>query len=218
MTYYALDLEKRELDRTLRALAHSELGAELEGKVATKGLCATYDDGLQFIHDGGLHETTAASLERVSARQQYRVERPPREDSPSASESSRSRDTDTTPPSTPGGDRPPFHLLFLGSSLGNFGRGEDVEFLKSLPLQPGSGSTLLLGLDHDNEPRKVELAYNDRKGVTREFIMNGLKVAGRMLGDEGLFGSPDKWDYVGVYNAELRMCYGLRLTSVMLTQ
>ena len=54
MTYYALDLEKRELERTLGDLADSEIGSEIKGKLATKGLCATYDDGLKFIKEGGL--------------------------------------------------------------------------------------------------------------------------------------------------------------------
>ncbi|KAI0345952.1 DUF323 domain-containing protein [Trametopsis cervina] len=201
MTYYALDLDKRELDRTLTELSESDLGAELQGKVATKGLCATYDDGLEFIHDGGLQGHT--DLERISIepRDQYGIDRVGRTSSPSSS--SASADTEATPPSTPGAERAPFHLLFLGSSLGNFTRGEDVKFLKSLPLQPGSGNTLLLGLDHDNDGKKIELAYDDAKGVTRDFIMNGLKVAGRTLGDETLF-AEDKWEYVGKYNAELR--------------
>ena len=80
---------------------------------------------------------------------------------------------------------------------------EDVEFLRSLPLEPGSGNTLLLGLDHDNDPNTIEVAYNDPKGLTRDFIMNGLKAAGRTLGDESLF-SEEKWEYVGRYNTKLR--------------
>ena len=56
---------------------------------------------------------------------------------------------------------------------------------------------------HDNDGEKIELAYDDKKGVTRDFIMNGLKVAGRTLGDEDLF-SDDKWEYFGQYNTELR--------------
>lgn len=199
VTYYALDLEKRELERTLTQLSHSELGAELEGKVATKGLCATYDDGLAFIQDGGLQTKDRVptqlpddyKLERVSAE---------RELSPS---SSASEDTEVTPPSTPGNERAPFHLLFLGSSLGNFGRGEDVEFLRSLPLEPGSGNTILIGLDQDNDPRTIEIAYDDPKGATRDFIMNGLRVVGRTLGNERLF-DEEKWEYVGKYNEQLR--------------
>lgn len=70
---------------------------------------------------------------------------------------------------------PPLHLLFLGSSLGNFSRKEMIGFLSRLPLRAGSGDTLLLGLDGDNGKELVEKAYNDSKGITKDFIMNGLK-------------------------------------------
>ncbi|EEB87992.1 hypothetical protein MPER_14431, partial [Moniliophthora perniciosa FA553] len=89
--------------------------------------------------------------------------------------------------------------MFLGSSLGNFTRSEGAEFLRSLPLRPGSSDTLLIGLDHDNEKQMIEKAYNDEAGYTRKFIMNGLKAAGRALGDENLF-SEDKWEYVNRYD------------------
>ncbi|PSR70564.1 hypothetical protein PHLCEN_2v13603 [Hermanssonia centrifuga] len=200
ITYFALDLEKRELERTLHELAKSDVGVEIQGKVATKGLCATYDDGLEFIKDGGLQ--CSSDAERISLRlsEHYKVESVSRDLSPSSSVSG---ETETTPPSTPGSERPPFHLLFLGSSLGNFTRGEDVAFLKSLPLQPGSGNTLLIGLDHGHEREKIEAAYNDCNGITKEFIMNGLAAAGRALGDEHLF-AQENWEYVNKYNEELR--------------
>lgn len=201
VTYYALDLEHTELERTLGQLTASELGNELAGKVATKGLCATYDDGLAFIQDGGLQGRD--NMEHIST-EYYHVDRVGAARDPSPS-SSRSEDTEVTPPSTPGSERPPFHLLFLGSSLGNFARGEDVAFLRSLPLEPGSGNTLLIGLDHNTDGKSIEAAYNDPKGLTRDFIMNGLKVAGRTLGDEHLF-DESKWEYVGRYNEELREC------------
>ena len=97
----------------------------------------------------------------------------------------------------------PLHILFLGSSLGNFPRGEETTFLKSLPLRPGKGDTLLLGLDHASDPARIERAYNDREGITRRFILNGLKVLGRALGDESLF-PLEKWEYVGRYDAQER--------------
>ena len=102
VTYYALDLEKRELERTLSELSNSELGAELDGKITTKGLCATYDDGLAFIQDGGLQAQDEGPPE---FRDHYHVARigAARDASPS---SSHSGDTDVTPPSTPGGQPP----------------------------------------------------------------------------------------------------------------
>lgn len=50
-----------------------------------------------------------------------------------------------------------------------------IGFLSRLPLRAGSGDTLLLGLDGDNGKELVEKAYNDSKGITKDFIMNGLK-------------------------------------------
>ena len=198
-------------------LKKSDLGSELAGKVSTSGLCGTYDDGLKFIEEGGLEDRTTNPRNRPSVTSNYEVERVPRDASPSSDTSSRSRTerTEATPPSTPGSHQP-LHILFLGSSLGNFTRGEDAAFLKSLPLRPGSGDTLLLGLDHGNDGKKIELAYNDPKGITRNFIMNGLTSAGRALGDEHMF-NQDKWEYVGRYNEELRQSLHLHLYSVTLT-
>lgn len=93
--------------------------------------------------------------------------------------------------------------MFLGSSLGNFAAGEAAAFLNSIPLRPGSADKLLIGLDHDNKKDLVELAYNDKKGITRDFIMNGLKAAGRMLGDENAF-DLSRWEYSNFYNQEKR--------------
>lgn len=204
ISYYALDLEKRELERTLMELNKSDVGTELKGKVSTSGLCGTYDDGLKFIREGGLENRNSLSRINTAFTSKYPVDRAPRNASPSSDTSSRGQTegTDATPPSTPGAQQP-LHILFLGSSLGNFTRGEDATFLQSLPLRTGSGDTLLLGLDHGDNAQQIELAYNDPKGVTRAFIMNGLVSAGRALGDQHLF-DQDKWEYVGRYNAELR--------------
>ncbi|CDO77155.1 hypothetical protein BN946_scf184657.g30 [Trametes cinnabarina] len=203
ISYYALDLEKRELERTLMDLKRSPVGHEMQGKVSASGLCGTYDDGLKFIAEGGLEGRNRLSKLDPSLVEKYTVERVGRDLSPSSDSSRGHSDaTEATPPSTPGSPQP-LHFLFLGSSLGNFNRGEDAAFLKSLPLRPGSGDTLLLGLDHDNDAGKIELAYDDPKGITRNFIMNGLVSAGRALGDEHLF-EEGKWEYVAKYNEELR--------------
>lgn len=214
--YYALDLEKRELDRTLNLVA-AQLGDQLEGKVATKGMWGTYDGGLKFVESGGLERNIEESILNggyKSLRNQDQVTFQPirvgRDISPHSSTSDSgltdsTHDTSLTPPSTPGSEAKALHILFLGSTIGNFSRPEAVDFLRSLPLRPGSGDTLLLGLDHDNEKQKVELAYHDPKGLTEAFIMNGLKGAGRVLGDEDIL-SADKWEYVSWYNEVERKC------------
>lgn len=96
----------------------------------------------------------------------------------------------------------PVHFLFLGSSLGNFDRQSAGPFLASLPLRPGTSDSLLLGLDgrpsssdketaidghlpsqmrYEEGKRKVEVAYDDPKGKTRDFILHGIDVAAEAL-------------------------------------
>ena len=226
ITYYALDLEKPELERTLSELAASDIGSQLQGKVATKGMWGTYDGGLKFIQEGGIRGLDSVSQSLTQTFESLRDMSPA---SYRDSESSGTRSSENgsgsdvmTAASTPDTPQTPLHILFLGSSLGNFPRGDDTDFLRGLPLRPGSGDTLLLGLDHNNDPMEIERAYNDSLGITRKFIMQGkssnlverpdliprlgLKAAGAALGDETLFGE-DKWDYVGKYNQEQRACH-----------
>lgn len=215
ITYYALDLEKRELERTLGEIDASEIGAHLLGKVATKGMCGTYDDGLRFLENGGLADVLP-TLSGVSALRGCSPVSSGSSSSDDGSTSAVLSDMDRSPGSSPTTPLTPvedavdtmgegkreraLHIMFLGSSIGNFPREEAASFLRSLPLRPGAGDTLLLGLDHDNEKHKIEEAYNDPKGYTRDFIMNGLKVAGRALGDDKLF-DESKWEYVNRYDS-----------------
>ncbi|KAG2147479.1 uncharacterized protein EDB93DRAFT_416822 [Suillus bovinus] len=205
ITYYALDLEERELKRTLMELRESAVGSMLVGKVETQGMLGTYDAGLKFIEEGGLQPNLQADALPLSLGS-YKLNSTPRDFSLASTGSSfpDSPDTELTSPSTPGNIQTPLHLLFLGSSLGNFKRGEDAKFLRALPLEPGK-DTLLIGLDHDNDRTEIELAYNDPQGHTRDFILNGLKVAGRALGDESLF-AEQNWEYINTYN-ESKRCH-----------
>ncbi|THH16530.1 hypothetical protein EW146_g4127 [Bondarzewia mesenterica] len=219
ITYYALDLEERELKRTLDQLSRSSVGPELRGKIDTKGMWGTYEGGLKFVEDGGLqskdivgHVAVAPTLVTAErARMTTLTASCERDHSPSSDSVSSSTGTHTelntvgTAASTPDPalSRPPLQILFLGSSIGNFDRGADAAFLKALPLRAGSGDTLLLGLDHGNDKEKIEQAYDDEKGITRKFIFNGLRAAGRALGDEGLF-NEEKWEYVGRYDVQER--------------
>jgi hypothetical protein len=198
-------LERRELDRTL-ALTDEHLGHVLAGKVATRGMLGTYEDGIDFVRNGGLehvhpsYHPNAEDISRLSSNDQDEDGSSPSSRSESLAPSSPSMVTSATsltssasPPDTP------LHFMFLGSSLGNFAAGDAASFLRNLPLRPGSGDKLLIGLDHDNDKDLVELAYNDPKGITRDFIMNGLKAAGRVLGDEDAFDF-SRWEYANFYN------------------
>lgn len=203
ITYYALDLERRELERTLGEIANSSAGQELVGKVDTKGMWGTYHDGLKFIEDGGISvpdvTTSLTSLDRRMV--DLDLDTPPLSPVSSENGSSHSGSSDlrTSSSSTPNGVNPQLHFMFLGSSLGNFSRVDAPAFLRSLPLRPGSGDTLLIGLDQDNEKALIEEAYNDPNGYTRRFIFNALTSAGRALGNENMF-DENKWEYVNTYN------------------
>ena len=106
----------------------------------------------------------------------------------------------------------------------------------SLPLRPGSSDSILLGLDgrpsssnqdgivngrlsgqtnYEEGKRKIEVAYDDSKGRTREFIMHGIDVASEALDDtaeEGSVPEPrprrsslrrESWSYKSRYNVKL---------------
>jgi hypothetical protein len=214
ITYYALDLEERELRRVLGELTVSDLGPALAGRVATKGMWGTYDGGLKFVQEGGLRGRDAPrALATLRARS---VDSEAASAGASEMDGSGSGSAADTAPSTPdaAGLAAPMHLLFLGSSLGNFPRGEDAKFLRGLPLRAGSGDTLLLGLDHGRDSARIERAYDDAKGITARFIMNGLRGAGRALGDEKLF-DEGKFEYFAQYNEELRASTGMRIRCVL---
>jgi len=256
VTYLALDLEKRELDRTLSLIESSDLGPGLANRIRIGGLCGTYDDGIAYVRGGGLNDMhsspslTATSLQTASDPrladdiEQFKDGQPASSKEDAGDEAvlslnismegvslnselpanrlssplSRS-EIQSTYYFTEYEETPPLHFLFLGSSIGNFTCQGAVEFLKSLPLRPWTqkmnpettstgaiGDTLLLGLDHDNEPDLIEKAYNDPAGHTRKFIMNGLAGVRRALQQGGIQeGSvaafeDDKWDYDERYN------------------
>ncbi|KAJ3222741.1 hypothetical protein HDU81_009623 [Chytriomyces hyalinus] len=96
-------------------------------------------------------------------------------------------------------------LLWLGTSIGNTTRKEAAEFLervKNLAMQVGD--VLLCGIDRRNDASVVKAAYDDSKGVTRAFILNGLRHVERIFGGERDELFPlSKFEYVSLYNAEL---------------
>jgi L-histidine Nalpha-methyltransferase / hercynylcysteine S-oxide synthase len=205
ITYYALDLERRELERTLDELATSPIGLEMQGKVDTRGLWGTFEGGLKFVAEGGLRGREVARAAAVSLRS-----RSPSSDGvttqPSPTGSSSEQGSVDTAPSTPDASlETPLHVLFLGSTLGMFLHGEDAAFLNTLPLRADKGDTLLIGIDMCRDIPRIERAYNDTAGVSRRFILNGLKTAGRALGDESLF-PQEKWEYKTRFNVEERAC------------
>ena len=93
-------------------------------------------------------------------------------------------------------------ILWLGSSIGNFSPAEAVKFLRDdLGRALDSNTRVLIGIDNCQIPEKVQLAYDDRQGVTKRFILNAITVVARHLGlPDGIL-SPGDFDYVSRYNA-----------------
>ena len=89
-------------------------------------------------------------------------------------------------------------ILTLGSSIGNFERAGAATFLSDFGSRLGPDDILLVGLDSCQDASKVHLAYNDRKGKTHQFILNGLHHANRIL-KQNVF-NVDDWRVVGEYD------------------
>lgn len=72
-------------------------------------------------------------------------------------------------------------IFFPGSTIGNFTPDEAQEFLfqSANLLQKGGG--LLIGVDLKKDPKILNKAYNDSKGVTAEFNLNLLQRINREL-------------------------------------
>ncbi|KAG8695596.1 hypothetical protein FRC09_009063, partial [Ceratobasidium sp. 395] len=81
ISYFALDLERPELVRTLHELSTS-IGPALEGRVSFGGMWGTYDGGIAFVKRGGLKEIEvsrgiSSKLDDLSAERGRTNERPP---------------------------------------------------------------------------------------------------------------------------------------------
>jgi dimethylhistidine N-methyltransferase len=73
-------------------------------------------------------------------------------------------------------------VLFLGSSIGNFGRDAGDAFLRSVRQALRPGDALLLGTDLVKDSSRLLLAYDDPLGVTAAFNLNLLTRINRELG------------------------------------
>ncbi|KAJ3037093.1 hypothetical protein HK097_003606 [Rhizophlyctis rosea] len=92
--------------------------------------------------------------------------------------------------------------LWLGSSIGNLTREEAASFLRNVNEKAmEEGDLFICGIDRRNEKSKVGLAYNDRRGETRDFIMNGLDHVNVIFGEEVVKRSG--FEYLSVYNDEM---------------
>ncbi|KAF4979752.1 hypothetical protein FZEAL_4109 [Fusarium zealandicum] len=88
-------------------------------------------------------------------------------------------------------------IIHLGSSIGNFTRGEAAEFLGGFADVLKPSDSMIIGVDSCNNPAKVYHAYNDSKGLTHQFVLNGLTNANDLFGEEVF--RVDEWRVIGEY-------------------
>jgi L-histidine N-alpha-methyltransferase len=73
------------------------------------------------------------------------------------------------------------HVLFLGSTIGNFERPAAVEFLRAVRNILRTGDSLLLGTDLEKPQAQLLAAYDDPLGITAAFNLNLLARINREL-------------------------------------
>jgi L-histidine N-alpha-methyltransferase len=87
-------------------------------------------------------------------------------------------------------------VLWLGSNVGNFPRGEAARFLQSVRATLAPSDRLLMGVDLRKSREVLEAAYDDAAGVTAAFNLNLLARINRELGghfDLGRFAHRARW-------------------------
>jgi len=91
-------------------------------------------------------------------------------------------------------------VYFPGSTIGNFSVLEAAGFLQHVAKVCGHGGALLIGVDLIKDRATLEAAYNDREGVTAQFMFNLLERINREL--DGDF-RRERFGYQALYDEDL---------------
>jgi dimethylhistidine N-methyltransferase len=90
-------------------------------------------------------------------------------------------------------------VLFLGSNIGNLRDRQAARFIDHLADNLDEGDKLLLGVDRIKPAEIVLPAYDDEKGVTKQFNLNLLRRINRELGANFKL---DQFEHVAEYTEE----------------
>jgi dimethylhistidine N-methyltransferase len=101
-------------------------------------------------------------------------------------------------------------VYFPGSTIGNFSPPEAAALLSSIAALCRPSGGFLLGFDLQKDVRTLEAAYNDSKGVTRDFNLNLLARINRELGADF---QVDAFRHHAFYNRQLA-CIEMHLVSL----
>ena len=91
-------------------------------------------------------------------------------------------------------------LFFPGSTIGNFTPDRAIEIMRSMAQILGPNGGMLIGMDLQKDPKILEAAYNDSKGVTAAFNLNLLHRINRELGANF---NVEHFRHQAIYNQEL---------------
>jgi len=72
-------------------------------------------------------------------------------------------------------------VMFLGSNIGNFRPNVAETFLQNMKEELNVGDYVLIGFDLKKDPELILKAYNDSKGITKQFNLNLLSRINREL-------------------------------------
>jgi dimethylhistidine N-methyltransferase len=91
-------------------------------------------------------------------------------------------------------------VYFPGSTIGNFTPEEALEFMKHVAEIGGPSVGLLIGVDLEKDPARLEAAYDDTSCVTAAFELNVLARINRELGADFRL---ERFSYDSWYNPSL---------------
>lgn len=93
----------------------------------------------------------------------------------------------------------PVLICFFGSTIGNFEWQDSLKLLRNISQQMKKGDALLLGMDMVKPEPILYMAYNDARGVTREFNLNILNSVNDLIQSD--FNTND-FDHLAFFNQE----------------
>lgn len=91
----------------------------------------------------------------------------------------------------------PAIICFFGSTIGNFNWDTSLELLQNISKQMKSGDILLLGMDMVKPEHVLHVAYNDARGVTKEFNLNILNSVNDLIQSDF---NTDDFDHLAFFN------------------
>ena len=94
-------------------------------------------------------------------------------------------------------------VLFMGSNIGNMNYQHSIAFCKELRSHLHAGDYLLIGFDLKKDPQIILSAYNDKKGITKEFNLNLLRRINKELNADFV---TENFQHFPVYNPESGEC------------